>query len=120
MVGLGETEAPDLLARGEAREPLLLLRLGAVRVDGVHDEARLDRRHRAEARVAALELLHDQPVRDVVEPGAPVALERGAEDAEFAELRDQLNRESPRDRKSAVKGKRVDLGGRRIIKKKKT
>src|SRR5207249_10291155 len=25
MVGLGETEAPDLLARGEAREPLLLL-----------------------------------------------------------------------------------------------
>src|SRR5207244_9989518 len=59
-------------------------------------KARLDRRHRAEARVAALELLHDQPVRDVVEPGAPVALERGAEDAEFAELRDQLNRESPR------------------------
>src|SRR2546430_16832879 len=28
-------------------------------------------------------------------------------------------REAPRDRKSVVEGKRVDLGGRRIIKKKK-
>src|SRR5207244_11627036 len=63
MVGLGETEAPDLLARSEAREPLLLLRLGAVRVGGVHDEAGLDRRRRAEARAPAPSLLLAAPVR---------------------------------------------------------
>src|SRR2546425_6664190 len=40
--------------------------------------------------------LFRSPVRDVIEPGAPVALERGAEDAELAELRDQLEGEGPR------------------------
>src|SRR5207249_11609914 len=58
----------------------------------VHDEAALHRGARAQPRVAALELLHDEPVGDVAEPGAAVALEGGAEDAQLAELGDQRDR----------------------------
>ena len=77
---------------------MLLLLLGAERVDGVHHERALHRRERANARVAALELLHDEPVHDVVQPGAAVLLgEIGAEVAVLAHLGDELAREAAVD-----------------------
>src|SRR6188768_3767007 len=90
MVGFGEAEAADRLATRHGRKPTLLLLLGAVGVDAVHGEPALHRRHRAEAAVAALELLHDQTVRDVVHAGASVAVQVRAEDAELAHARDEL------------------------------
>src|SRR5262249_56158875 len=91
VIGLGETEAADPLASGQAWQPRVLLRVAAVGVNRVHDEAALHRRARPQPRVAALELLHDEAVRHVAEPGAAVAVERGTEDAELAELRDQCD-----------------------------
>src|SRR5206468_4579885 len=51
-----------------------------------------DRRHRAEPRVARLELLHDEPVGDVREPGAAVALDVRAEESQLAHAGDQRAR----------------------------
>src|SRR5262249_42071481 len=91
VVGLGETEAADLLAPCHRGEPRVLLRVGAIGVDRVHHQAALHRRGRAQARIAPLEFLHDQPVCDVAEPGAAVAFERGAEHAELAKLGNELD-----------------------------
>ncbi len=44
----------------------------------------------AEAGVAALEFLCDETIRNVGHAGATVAVEAGAEEAEFAELRDEM------------------------------
>ena len=76
-VGLGEAEAADRLAARQARQPVALLRLGAEGVDRVHHQAGLHADERAQARVAALELLVDQPVGDVVQPGAAVLRSAG-------------------------------------------
>jgi hypothetical protein len=67
-----------------ARKVLLLLLLAAEGVDRVHAEGALHGGEGAHAGVAALELLHDEPVGDVVEPGAAVLLgEVGAEHPEL-------------------------------------
>ena len=84
-IGLGESEAADLLPRREQRKPLLLLLLRPERVDRVHDQRALHRRERADAGVAPLQLLHDQPVGHVVQPGAAVLL--GQVCAEESQLR---------------------------------
>ncbi len=68
--------------------------LRAEGVDRVHDEARLHRDERAQAGVAALELLHDQAVGDVVEAGQAVFGDRRAEEAHLGHLRDELPREA--------------------------
>src|SRR5581483_6054271 len=73
-VGLGEAEAADLLAGSELRNPVVALFLRAVRVDRIHDETRLHGGEGAETGIAALELLHDQAVRDVVRPGRSYSL----------------------------------------------
>ena len=68
------------------------------RVDRIHHERTLHRRERANARVAALELLHDQSVRDVVESRAAVLLGQvRAEHAERRHLGNELLRESAVD-----------------------
>ena len=86
MVGLGEPEAAHPLAGREPREELLALRLGAVGVDRVHDEARLDAHHGAVARIDGLDLARDEPVGRVVGPRASVAVDGAPEEAERAEL----------------------------------
>jgi hypothetical protein len=92
-VGLGEAEAADGLAAREAREPATLLLLGAVGVDRVHHQRALHRAERADARVAALELLHHEAVGDVAHARAAVALEVGARARPAAELGDELGGE---------------------------
>src|SRR5690606_17762592 len=93
-VGRRETEAADGLSAPQRREPALLLRLGADAGDGGHDEVALHRDERAHAALDALELLHDEPVADGGHPGAAVALEAGAEQAEGGELGHELPREA--------------------------
>ena len=85
MVRLGETEAAERLPRLEPRQPLLLLRLRAVGIDRIHHEAALHGSKRAQARIAALQLLHDEAIGDIVEAGAAIAFEGGAEDAHLPE-----------------------------------
>src|SRR5207302_9220322 len=59
--------------------------------DRIHHQGALHRRERAHTRIAALELLHDEPVGHVVEPGAAVLLRQiGAEQAELGHLWNQL------------------------------
>ena len=82
--GLGEAEAAEFFAGGEGREPGVLLLLGAEGVDGVHDQRGLHADKAAQAGVAAFQLLHHQAVLDVGHAGAAVALEVGAEEAQFA------------------------------------
>src|SRR5207249_11359463 len=74
-------------------EPALLLLLAPPAPDGEHRERALHRGHRAQPRVARLELLHDEPVGDVGEPGAAVALQVRAEEAELGHARDERARE---------------------------
>jgi len=58
-----------------------------------HGEPALHRGEGAQAGVAALELLHDEAVGDVVHAGAAVALEVRSEEAELGELRQELHGE---------------------------
>ena len=93
-VRLGEAEAPDRLAAGEEGDPAVLLLLRPPGHDRVHHERRLDGDERAQARVAALQLLHHEPVRDVGEAREAVFPDRRAEEVELSHLRDQLQREA--------------------------
>ena len=96
-IGLGQTEAADRLAARQARQPVALLLLGAEGEDRVHYQAGLHADEGAQAGVAALELLVDQAVGDVVQSGAAVLLRQvGAEEAELGDARGDL------DRKGAV------------------
>ncbi|KAI3488740.1 hypothetical protein L1887_47081 [Cichorium endivia] len=85
VVGLGETEAADELTLGEARQILLLLRLGSELVDGAHDERALNGHDGAVARVDALDLPGDEAVGDAVDACTAVAVDGCAEQAELAE-----------------------------------
>ena len=89
VIGLGQAEAADDLARCELRQILLALRLAAIGEDRVHDERGLHRHGRAVAGIDALDLARDQPIGDIAEPGAAVLFrDGGAEQAERAHLGD--------------------------------
>jgi hypothetical protein len=71
-VGLGQAEAADEVARGEAREIFAPLLFRAVGVDRVHDERALDRHGRAVAAVDPLDRAGDEAVADIAEPRAAI------------------------------------------------
>ena len=71
-VGLGQAEAAEPFPGAELRQVVLLLLLGAPAQDGRAHQRGLHRDHGAHRRVAAPDLLDDQPVGQVVEPGATV------------------------------------------------
>src|SRR5579875_1123130 len=91
--GLGQPEAADLGSGGHRRQPPAALFLRPVLVDRVHDEGALDGRKRPHPAVAALELLHDEPVGHVVHAGAPVLGGKvGPVRPEIAERGDEIAR----------------------------
>jgi hypothetical protein len=92
-VGLGQPEAADRVAARHQREPAILLRLRSVGVDRVHAEGALNRSEAPQPGIAALELLHDEPVGNAVHPGAAVAAQVRPEEADLGHLRDQLHGE---------------------------
>ena len=70
---------------------MLLLLVAAEGVDGVHHEGALHGGKGADPTVTPLELLHDQAVGHVVEPGAAIFLGQiGAEEAQVGHPGDQL------------------------------
>ena len=80
----GQPETADRGAGLQSRQPLLLLFLAAEGEDGIHHQRALHADEAAQAGIAALQLLHDQAVLDVVHAGAAVAFEIGAEKAQLA------------------------------------
>ena len=74
MVWLGQSEATHPFAGREFGQELLLLLLRTVLPNRIHHERTLHGGRRTQAAVAALELLHDQSVGDLVEAGASVLL----------------------------------------------
>src|SRR2546426_925573 len=79
---------PSISPVAQPGQPRPLLLRGAVGVDRIHDEARLHAREGAQPAVAALELLADQAVGDVVETCTAILLgEVRAEEAEFRQAR---------------------------------
>src|SRR6059058_1053316 len=90
VIRLGEAEAADHPAGGHPGQPAPLLLLAAPSPDGVHRERALHGAHRAQARVARLELLHHEPVGDVREAGAAVALKVRSEHAERGQAQDEI------------------------------
>ncbi len=89
-VRFGQAEAADLFARLHHREPGLLLLVAAEGVDGIHGQRRVHADERADAAVAALQFLHDQSVFDIRHPGAAVAFEAGAIEAQVCHGLDQF------------------------------
>ncbi len=85
---------PSLFSAGEGGEPGVFLLVRAEGVDGVHDECGLHADEAAESGVAAFQLLHHEAVLDVGHAGAAVALEVGAEEAEFSHDGDELARKA--------------------------
>ena len=72
---------------------MALLILTTESVDGVHHQSALNRSERAHARIAALQLLHDQAVGHVIESCAAILFRQiGAEQPELCHLRNELFR----------------------------
>src|SRR4026207_2387372 len=70
---------------------MLLLLVRPKGMDRIHDQRTLHRREGPDAALAPLQLLHDQPVSHVVEPGAAVLLGQvGAEEAQLGHAGDEL------------------------------
>ena len=88
VVGLGEGECADLVQPRHAREPALLLVLGAAVGDRAHGESGLDADEGADAAVSAGELHGDQPGGQRVHGRAAVALQPVTDEACRAELLD--------------------------------
>ena len=96
--GLGEAEAGDLLAARLRDEPALLLLLARVAEERERVQTDVDRDQRAEGRLAALDLLARERLRDEVEPGPAVLLrDRDPEDAELGHALDRAHVEVVRD-----------------------
>ncbi|MEJ7569705.1 MAG: hypothetical protein WKF41_15755 [Gaiellaceae bacterium] len=74
-------------------QPALFLLLGTPPPDREHRERALDGDRAADARVARFELQAGETVGDCARAGEAVAVEVHPEEAELAELRDQLARE---------------------------
>ena len=90
-VGLGQREAAQPLACAQLRQVLVALLLGAPFEDRGADQRGLHRDHGADRGVAAADLLHDQPIADVVEACAAVLLRHDrAEIALRCDLRDEV------------------------------
>ena len=78
----------------QLRKPAPLLFVAAESQDRVHHQRALHADETAQAGVAALDLLHHQPVFHIVHPGAAISFEVRAQEAQASQLRDELRREA--------------------------
>jgi hypothetical protein len=75
---------------------VLLLLVAPEGVDRIHDQGALHRGEGSDPAVAPLQLLHDEAVGDVIEPGAAILLRQvGAEQAQLGHAGNQLFGELP-------------------------
>src|SRR5690606_8998870 len=92
-LGLGQSETAELPAAGVRLEELLLLRVGAVAIDGVAVERVVDAHDDARRRAAPGDLLHGHRVADVIQARPTPRLgDRDAHQAQLTELLDRLGR----------------------------
>ena len=89
-VRLGEAEAAEFFSRGHLRQPFIFLLVGTEGVDGIHAQGGLHADEAAHAGVAALGLLHDQAIFNIVHAGTTVALDGGAIKTKLAHGTDQF------------------------------
>ena len=98
VVGLGQPEAADAPPARQLGQPAPLLLVAAEFVDGIHHERSLHRCERAHPGIAALQLLHDQPVGDVIEARAAELLgEVRPEQPQLGHLGNEVGGELARD-----------------------
>ena len=91
MVGLGEREAADQLARDEFWQIFFPLRLAAVGVDRPRHQRGLHRHRRAIAGIDALKLARDEAGSHLAEAGTAILFrQRRAEKSQFAHLGENL------------------------------
>ncbi len=90
VVRLGEAETADGLPGRHPGQPLVLLVLRAVFPDREHRQRALDRHEAAQAGVGGLHFPAGHAVGDCPHAGAAVTRQVHSEQAELAELRDQL------------------------------
>ena len=86
MVGFGQAKATHPFTSGQFGQVFLALGFRAVFVNGVHDQRTLNAHGAAIAAVYALNLSGYQAIADVVQTGATVALNGGAQEAHAAKL----------------------------------
>ena len=93
-VRFGESEAADHFACSHLRQPALLLFFAPECVDRIHAQARLHGDETAQARIAAFELLADEAVRDSVQSGASIAVNRASQEAKLCDAGNELLRKA--------------------------
>ena len=76
-IRFGQAEASDLFPLGHLGQPVLFLCFAPVGVDGPHHETALHGREGAKARIAALQLVHQQTVGHAGKTRAAVFLGQG-------------------------------------------
>ena len=86
MVGFGQSETANPFASGEFGQVFLALGLRAIVMDRVHHQRALHAHGTAVAAVHPLDLSGDQAIDDVVQPGAAVTFDAGAQKAHAAEF----------------------------------
>ncbi len=93
-IRLGQAEAADGFAALQARQPPVLLLVRSICIDGIHHQRALHRNKAPQARIAALNLLHDEAVFHVAHARAAVAFEVGAVKPQLAHFRNQFGRKA--------------------------
>ena len=86
MVGFGEAETSHPFARGQFWQVFLALGFRAVFVDGVHDQRALHAHGAAVAAVNAFDFAGHQAIAHIVQAGATVAVNGGAQETHAAKL----------------------------------
>jgi hypothetical protein len=89
VLRFGQREGPQLVHPGQVRQPARLLLRRAAHRDRQHGQACVHAEEHAEAAVAAVQFHRDQPARHRAHPGAAVAFDVLAEDAELGQPLDQ-------------------------------
>jgi hypothetical protein len=89
-IGFCQAETADRFSRLQFRKPALLLFIRTVGVDRIHHQRTLNASEAAQTRIAALELLHDEPILHAVHPGAAITFQIRPEKAKLAHLANQL------------------------------
>ncbi len=90
-IRFGQPEAADRSSRLQFGQPSGFLFVRSVLEDRVHHERALHGDEAAQAGIAALDLLHDEPVFHIAHAGAAVALEIRAQESELSHFGNQFS-----------------------------
>src|SRR6266542_3044618 len=93
---LCERKTTDAFPRYQPRQPARMLFRRAKRMDCLDRKRALHRRQRAQTRISAFELLHDEPVRGVAHARASMLVQIRSVKAQRTHARDQMLRKFPR------------------------